>query len=131
MEKIRVETAKRNEFVEITESLSQFINRQGINNAVLYVYVPHTTCGLTINENADPSVKSDIINKLEDIIPESGRYKHMEGNADAHIKSSVMGHSICVFVEKGSLQLGTWQGVFLCEFDGPRTRTVWFKAVKA
>lgn len=130
MEKIPVQTAKRQELIEITDKAAAFINKAGMQEGILYVYVPHTTCGLTINENADRSVKADIINKLEDVVPEDGAYTHMEGNSDAHIKSSIMGHSLVVLVEKGVLQLGVWQGIFLCEFGGPRKREVWFKAVK-
>ena len=129
MEKINVSTERRTEFVEITSKVEEVVKKSGIENGVCFIYVPHTTCGLTINENADPSVKKDIINKLEEIVPENGRYSHMEGNADAHIKSSIMGHSLTVFIESGRLQLGTWQGIFLCEFDGPRTRQVWIKII--
>jgi len=129
MEKINVSTGRRTEFVEITSKVEEVVKKNGIKNGVCFIYVPHTTCGLTINENADPSVKKDIINKLEEIVPENSGYSHMEGNADAHIKSSIMGHSLTVFIENGHLQLGTWQGIFLCEFDGPRTRQVWIKII--
>lgn len=127
MEKISVSTKKRNEFVELTSKIEEIVRKIDIENGVCFIYVPHTTCGLTINENADPSVKKDIMDKLEQLVPENDRYSHMEGNSDAHIKSSILGHSLTVFVENGSLQLGTWQGIFLCEFDGPRTRQVWLK----
>ena len=129
MEKINVSTGRRTEFVEITSKVEEVVKKSGIKNGVCFIYVPHTTCGLTINENADPSVKKDIINKLEEIVPENGGYSHMEGNADAHIKSSIVGHSLTVFIENGNLQLGTWQGIFLCEFDGPRTRQIWIKII--
>jgi len=130
MEKINVSTGRRTEFVEITSKVEEVVKKSGIKNGVCFIYVPHTTCGLTINENADPSVKKDIINKLEEIVPENGGYSHMEGNADAHIKSSIVGHSLTIFIENGNLQLGTWQGIFLCEFDGPRTRQVWLKIIQ-
>lgn len=130
MEKISISTGRKKEFIEITSKVEDVVRRSGIENGVCFLYVPHTTCGLTINENADPSVKIDILNKLEEIVPENGRYSHMEGNADAHIKSSILGHSLVVFVEKGHLQLGTWQGIFLCEFDGPRTRQVLIKILR-
>ena len=130
MEKINVSTGRRTEFVEITSKVEEVVKKSGIKNGICFIYVPHTTCGLTINENADPSVKKDIINKLEEIVPENGRYSHMEGNADAHIKSSIVGHSLTVFIENGNLQLGTWQGIFVCEFDGPRTRQVWVKIIQ-
>jgi len=130
MEKINVSTGKRTEFVEITSKVEEVVRKSGIENGICFIYVPHTTCGLTINENADPSVKKDIINKLEELVPENDRYSHLEGNADAHIKSSIVGHSLVVFIENGNLQLGTWQGIFLCEFDGPRKRQVWLKIIQ-
>lgn len=130
MEKINVSTGKRTEFVEITPKVEEVVRKSGIENGICFIYVPHTTCGLTINENADPSVKKDIINKLEELVPENDRYSHLEGNADAHIKSSIVGHSLVVFIENGNLQLGTWQGIFLCEFDGPRKRQVWLKIIQ-
>jgi len=127
MEKISVLTNKRNEFLEITSKIEEKVKKSNVKNGICFIYIPHTTCGLTINENADPSVKKDILNKLEEIVPENSGYTHMEGNSDAHIKSSIIGHSLFVFIENGSLKLGTWQGIFLCEFDGPRTRQVWIK----
>jgi len=129
MERITVKTARRQEFVEITHLVEGIVRKSGVKSGICYIYAPHTTCGLTINENADPSVKADILSKLEQLVPESGRYSHSEGNSDAHIKSSILGHSLSVFIEDGSLQLGTWQGIFLCEFDGPRTREVWIKII--
>jgi secondary thiamine-phosphate synthase enzyme len=127
MEKATVRTTKRNEFLEITGIVNSVIRKTGVKNGICHIFVPHTTCGLTINENADPSVKADIIAKLEQLVPVNGNYSHFEGNSDAHIKSSILGHSLSVFIENGSLCLGTWQGVFLCEFDGPRTRQVWLR----
>ena len=127
MERITVKTARRQEFVEITHLVEGVVRKSGVKSGICYIYAPHTTCGLTINENADPSVKADILSKLEQLVPESGRYSHSEGNSDAHIKSSILGHSLSIFIEDSSLQLGTWQGIFLCEFDGPRTREVWIK----
>jgi len=129
MERITVKTARRQEFVEITHLVEGIVRKSGVKSGICYIYAPHTTCGLTINENADPSVKADILSKLEQLVPESGRYSHSEGNSDAHIKSSILGHSLSIFIEDGSLQLGTWQGIFLCEFDGPRTREVWIKII--
>lgn len=127
MERISVRTGRRQEFVEITGIVEDAVKKSGVKSGICYIYVPHTTCGLTINENADPSVKADILSKLEELIPENGRYSHLEGNSDAHIKSSILGHCLSVIIEEGSLQLGTWQGIFLCEFDGPRTRQIWIK----
>lgn len=127
MEKTTVRTTKRKEFLEITGIVDGMVRKTGIKNGICHIYVPHTTCGLTINENADPSVKADIISKLEQLVPENDRYTHSEGNSDAHIKSGILGHSVSVFIEEGTLLLGTWQGIFLCEFDGPRTRQIWLK----
>ncbi len=127
MEKSTVRTTKHNELIEITDIVNSVIRKAGVKSGICHIFVPHTTCGLTINENADPSVKADIIAKLEQLVPVNDSYSHFEGNSDAHIKSSIFGHSLIVFVENGSLCLGTWQGIFLCEFDGPRTRQVWFK----
>ncbi|HOL21450.1 MAG TPA: secondary thiamine-phosphate synthase enzyme YjbQ [bacterium] len=129
MERITVKTTRRQEFIEITHLVEGIVKKTGVKSGICCVYVPHTTCGLTINENADPSVKADILSKLEKLVPENDRYSHSEGNSDAHIKSSILGHSLSILVEDGSLQLGTWQGIFLCEFDGPRTRDVWIKVI--
>lgn len=129
MEKIIVSSRKRNEFIEITDKVQEIVRSKNITDGICFLYVPHTTCGLTINENADPSVKADINEKLKELIPERGNYSHTEGNSDSHIKSSIIGHSLTVFIENGVLQLGTWQGIFLCEFDGPRTRYVWVKII--
>jgi secondary thiamine-phosphate synthase enzyme len=129
MEKITIQTKRRNEFIDITEEIEEIIKRKGIKSGICFLFVPHTTCGLTINENADPSVKRDIIDKFEELVPENDRYSHSEGNADSHIKSTITGHSLTVFIEDGILQLGTWQGIYLCEFDGPRTRNIWVKII--
>jgi secondary thiamine-phosphate synthase enzyme len=128
MYKINVKTGQKKEFMDITARVQEIVSKEG-KNGICFVYVPHTTCGLTINENADPAVKTDIKNKLEELVPENDDYLHMEGNSDAHIKSSILGHSLQIFVENSLLQLGTWQGIFLCEFDGPRNREVWIKII--
>jgi secondary thiamine-phosphate synthase enzyme len=129
MEKITVQTRKRNDFVEITDKIDSIVKSKNIKSGICFIFVPHTTCGLTINENADPSVKRDIMDKFEELVPENDRYSHSEGNADSHIKSTITGHSLTVFIEDGILKLGTWQGIFLCEFDGPRAREVWIKII--
>jgi secondary thiamine-phosphate synthase enzyme len=129
MEKITVQTRKRNDFVEITDKIDSIVKSKNIKSGICFIFVPHTTCGLTINENADPSVKRDIMDKFEELVPENDRYSHSEGNADSHIKSTITGHSLTVFIEDGILKLGTWQGIFLCEFDGPRIREVWVKII--
>jgi len=130
MEKITVQTRKRNDFVEITDKIESIVKSKNIKSGICFIFVPHTTCGLTINENADISVRKDIIDKLSEIVPENGNYSHMEGNSDSHIKSTIVGHSLSIFIENNSLKLGTWQGIFLCEFDGPRIREVWIKIIK-
>jgi len=111
--------------VDITSSVQKEISRAGVSEGLCVVYVPHTTAGITINEGADPSVCRDIIEKLHELVPPNAGYRHMEGNADSHIKASLMGSSVSVMVEKGRLLLGTWQKIFFCEFDGPRTRKVY------
>ena len=99
----------------------------GMSDGIITVYVPHTTAGVTINENTDPDVVADMSDALDRAVPWEAGYRHMEGNSAAHVKASMMGSSVQVFVEAGQLQLGTWQGIYLCEFDGPRTRTMWIK----
>ncbi len=126
MEKLTVSTSSRIELKDITVDVKEVVNRGGIDNGVCTLYVPHTTAGITINESADPDVAVDIEEKLSELVPEGG-YRHREGNADSHIKSSLVGNSTRVFVENGKIQLGTWQGIFFAEFDGPRTRNVWLK----
>ena len=130
MEKINIKTAKRIELIDITADIQQIIAKTKISEGVCFVFCPHTTAGLTINENADPSVRSDIINTLKRIIPENVGYSHAEGNSDSHIKASLFGSSLTIFIEGTQVCLGTWQGVFFCEEDGPRTREVWVKIIK-
>lgn len=124
METLQVRTGSRIEFAEITRQVRDAVGRTVVRNGVVVVYVPHTTAGITINEAADPSVVQDINAKLTQLIPHQGPYKHVEGNSDAHIKASLMGSSVNVIISDGSLVLGTWQGIFFCEFDGPRSRKV-------
>lgn len=129
MEKIGIKTAKRIELVDITEEIQAAVAKKKINDGVCVVFCPHTTAGLTINENADPSVKQDIINTLNKLIPANVSYLHSEGNADSHVKTSLFGPCLTVIVEKGKLMLGAWQGIYFCESDGPRSREVWIKMV--
>lgn len=124
---ISVKTRSRAEMVNITTAVQQEIAHSGIEEGICMVYVPHTTAGVTINEGADPAVCEDILTKLNDMVPPNAGYRHMEGNADSHIKASMMGSSVLVIVEKGRLILGTWQKIFFCEFDGPRSRKVHVK----
>jgi secondary thiamine-phosphate synthase enzyme len=105
------------------------VSNSGIKKGVVTVFVPHTTAGITINENADPDVVSDMANALEQAVPWKANYRHSEGNAAAHAKASLMGSSVQVLVEEGLLRLGTWQAIYFCEFDGPRSRDVWIQGV--
>ena len=124
---ISVKTGSRIDMVDITSLVSGEVSKSGVTDGICVVYVPHTTAGVTINEGADPAVCTDIIRKLNELVPPNDRYRHIEGNSDSHIKASVIGSSVTVIVEKGRLVLGTWQKIFLCEFDGPRSRRVYIK----
>lgn len=128
--KFKVKTSAESEMADITREVQGIVRENGLESAVCHVFVPHTTCGLAVNENADPDVKRDIIAKLDETISGDFDYRHAEGNSPAHIKSSLVGSSLTVFVEEGALMLGTWQGLYLCEYDGPRTREVWVRLVK-
>jgi secondary thiamine-phosphate synthase enzyme len=119
---ISVPTGSRVQLIDVTGRAAEALSRSKVRNGLCYFYVPHTTAGITINENADPDVVTDIINGLEKIVPARGNYRHAEGNSDAHIKASLMGFSCMVPVVDGRLALGTWQGIYFCEFDGPRSR---------
>jgi secondary thiamine-phosphate synthase enzyme len=129
METIQVRTKSRVEFVDITGEVREAIARIGTRDGFAMIFVPHTTAGVTINEAADPSVVDDMKAKLADLVPQRGAYRHAEGNSDAHIKATMTGSSTHVIVEEGAPVLGTWQGIFFCEFDGPRNRTVYVKTV--
>jgi secondary thiamine-phosphate synthase enzyme len=122
--RISVLTRAKTALEDITNRVGEVVRRSGVEEGVCHVYIPHTTAGVIINENADPDVGRDILAKLEALVPERGSYRHLEGNAPGHIKASLVGSSQTVPIEKGRLALGRWQGVFLCEFDGPRDRTV-------
>jgi secondary thiamine-phosphate synthase enzyme len=117
-------TRSRTALVDITSEVHEAVRELGIEDGAVVVYVPHTTAGVTVNESADSDVAADIERKLAELVPASGRYDHAEGNSDAHIKSTLVGCSQVLLVQGGRLVLGTWQGVFFCEFDGPRTRQV-------
>ncbi|RJQ44153.1 MAG: YjbQ family protein [Nitrospiraceae bacterium] len=124
---INIKTRSRNEFVDVTSDIQTLIDESSIKKGICYVYVPHTTAGVTINEGADPAVSRDILNTLGKLIPQSGHYLHAEGNSDAHIKTSIVGSSQTIIIEDSKLHLGTWQAVFFCEFDGPRHRRMTIK----
>ncbi len=126
MRKIDLQTSRRTEFIDITDLVERALAEAGLIEGVCTVFTPHTTAAVTINENADPSVTHDILEVVDSLIPfDSPRYRHSEGNSAAHIKSSLFGCSLQVIVENGRLQLGTWQGIYFVEFDGPRSRKVW------
>ncbi|MCS7244811.1 MAG: secondary thiamine-phosphate synthase enzyme YjbQ [candidate division WOR-3 bacterium] len=129
MLKINIKTYQKYQIVDITDIVSSSIKTLEKKDGILILYVPHTTAGITINENYDPSVKEDILDFLNKLVPRNGNYKHLEGNADAHIKSSLIGSSIMLILENGEIKLGRWQGILFCEFDGPRQREVWIKVV--
>jgi secondary thiamine-phosphate synthase enzyme len=115
--------------VDITPDIKRVVKEAGVSRGICTIYIPHTTAGVTINENADPSVKRDILAMLDKMAPANAKYSHAEGNADAHIKASIIGASATVIIENGYVVLGTWQGIFFCEFDGPRTRNVLIKII--
>ncbi|MFO7606593.1 MAG: secondary thiamine-phosphate synthase enzyme YjbQ [Desulfurivibrionaceae bacterium] len=119
---ISVSTSKRMEFIDITDRIREALAASGKSDGLCFVFNPHTTAGLTINEGADPAVRADILAVFKQIVPMDYPYKHLEGNSPAHIMASLMGSSLTVIVEKGRLRLGTWQKLYFCEFDGPRTR---------
>ncbi len=127
MEEIAISTHTKAEFIDITDLVQRAVETSKLANGLCFIYCPHTTAGLTINENADPAVARDILTALSTIAPQNRGWTHSEGNAPAHIKASLIGNSLLVAFENGKLCLGTWQGIFLCEFDGPRRRKIWLK----
>ena len=127
---IDVSSKVRTELIDITEKVQQVVQEQGIYSGICFIFVPHTTAGITINEGADPSVHRDIQNVLNRLVPAGDDYSHREGNADAHIKSTIVGVATSVFVDDGKLLLGTWQAIYFCEFDGPRHRRVAVKIIR-
>lgn len=123
--KLEITTRKRTDWVSITSQVADAVRQAGVVSGAVTVFVPHTTAGVTINENADPDVARDMMGFLDRLVPQSAEFAHAEGNSDAHIKASLMGSSVRVIVEDGRLCLGIWQGIYFCEFDGPRRRQVW------
>jgi secondary thiamine-phosphate synthase enzyme len=130
IKEIAIRSGARTEFIDITDHVQKAIDETRIENGICYLYVPHTTAGITINEGADPSVSRDIDEHLVKLIPFNGNYHHAEGNSAAHIKASLTGSSELVFIEGGKLRLGTWQAIYFCEFDGPRNRKVSLKVIR-
>jgi secondary thiamine-phosphate synthase enzyme len=129
MKTLRIKSARRTQLVDITREVEEAVRETGVAQGLCYVYVPHTTAGVAINEHADPDVASDIEGIFDRVVPKHGPYRHAEGNTDSHMKAILTGTSQMVFIENGKLALGTWQGIFLCEFDGPRQRSVFVKIV--
>jgi secondary thiamine-phosphate synthase enzyme len=129
MTTFRIRTSKRTQFLDITREVEHAVRDSGVADGLCYVYVPHTTAGVTINEHADPDVARDVEGIFDRLVPHEGPYRHAEGNTDSHMKAILTGASQTVFVENGKLALGAWQGIFLCEFDGPRQRTVFVKVM--
>jgi secondary thiamine-phosphate synthase enzyme len=127
MHSLQIKTGSREAMIDITARLEELLQNQGVVTGLMTVYTPHTTTGLTINEGADPDVCRDILAHLRTMIPHHAGFRHAEGNSDAHIKATLFGSSVQVIVHEGRLMLGTWQRIFLGEFDGPRSRTVWVK----
>jgi secondary thiamine-phosphate synthase enzyme len=131
MQQLTVKTQSQTEMIDITRQVQKSIEAAGFQDGLCVLYVPHTTAGITINESADPSVRRDILKVLNQMVPWQADYRHMEGNSPAHIKSTLVGASQLVVVEKGQMVLGTWQGIFFCEFDGPRSRKLQIKFIQS
>lgn len=130
IETIKVKTSRRSELLDITPHVKKIVKESGVKSGLCFIYVPHTTAAVTINEGADPSVVTDMVMTLNEHYPQRSDYRHMEGNSDAHIKTSLIGPSETIIIDKGQLQLGTWQAVFFCEFDGARSRNVYVKVME-
>ncbi len=130
MEVLRIKTGRRTQLVDVTEEVKQVVAASGVVSGVCYLYVPHTTAGVAINEHFDPDVATDLEGLFERLVPRSGPYRHAEGNSDSHAKAVLTGASQAIFVDDGKLMLGQWQGIFFCEFDGPRERKLWVKILE-
>ena len=130
MLQLGVKTSSRVEMVDITHEVEEAVRKSGVSSGLCVLFVPHTTAGITINENADPSVKDDMIKEINKIVPFEDNYRHSEGNSAAHIKSTLYSPSLTVIIENSNLVLGTWQGIYFCEFDGPRQRKLYVKVVE-
>jgi secondary thiamine-phosphate synthase enzyme len=131
LQTLNVRTTQRNEMVDVTDRVTKFVRSNNTLDGMVVVYVPHTTAAVTINENADPDVRHDMLKKLGEMIPkDESYYLHVEGNSDSHVKTSLVGNTVTVLIERGRLVLGRWQGIYFCEFDGPRDREMMVKLVK-
>jgi len=131
MKRLRVKTTSRIEMIDVTSEVQRLVSEEGINEGICLVYCPHTTAGVVINEHADPSVAEDIASALTEQYPHRRAWRHLEGNADAHVKSAVVGISAMIPITGGRLALGTWQGIFFCEFDGPRSRELYIQIMSS
>jgi len=129
MVELRIETHRREELVNITEHIARIVTTSGIQNGILVIQSPHTTLGLTANENTDPAVVRDLLGHLRTLVPPDAPFQHQERNSDSHIKVSLVGPSLSLIIHQGQVMLGTWQGIFACEFDGPRQRRLWIQIV--
>lgn len=129
MNEFEISSSKRIELIDITARVQKIVYNHKVKDGIIFLFVPHTTAGITINENTDASVQKDIINKLNHIVPENDNYLHQEGNSDSHIKTCLLSNQNFIFIENGKLKLGTWQGIYFCEFDGPRKRKVYYKII--
>ncbi len=129
MDTLKIKTAQRQHFVDITANIENYVAKSGVSNGICYLFCPHTTAGITFNENWDPDVQHDMALNLDAIAPQRPDFRHAEGNSPAHVKTGLMGSDHFVFVENGRLVLGRWQGIYLAEFDGPRVRSIYLKVV--
>ncbi|HEX6548290.1 MAG TPA: secondary thiamine-phosphate synthase enzyme YjbQ [Candidatus Dormibacteraeota bacterium] len=127
MVELEIRTSQREQALDVTEQVREAIARSGVKEGICFLYSPHTTCAVTVNEAYDPAVKADFVRHLHELVPQERAFQHAEGNSDAHIKAMLVGPSVQVPVSQGSLRLGRWQGVFMCEFDGPRDRQLWIE----
>lgn len=130
MQKYTIRTEEHNQMLDITTIVQKSVDESEVRDGMCYIFIPHTTAGITINEGADKDVSIDILETLDKLIPHNGDYRHLEGNSDAHIKASLVGNSLTLIVREGKLLLGTWQRIFFCEFDGPRTRNIIVKVAE-
>jgi secondary thiamine-phosphate synthase enzyme len=131
MQTFQVKTSSRTEMIDITRLVQEAVRKSEVEEGICMIFVPHTTAAVTVNENADPSVSQDILMELNKIVPFGDRYRHAEGNSPAHVKASLVGPSLSIAIESGEIIVGTWQGIFFCEFDGPRNRKVYVKVISA
>jgi len=130
LESFNVVTSRRNEIIDVTSKVREIVKKSKVKSGICVVYTPHTTAAITVNEHADPAVATDIESFLNKLVPPNAGYRHLEGNSDSHIKTTLVSPSMTLIVENGELLLGTWQGIFFCEFDGPRTRKVFVKVIE-